>query len=75
MVQKYRFEKERHIKQTNDIWEWQKTTAEFGGKKVTGPRRIRVTTQGSKEEEVGTLLLGNDQNNVIAKYLFIKLFI
>ena len=25
-----------------------------------------VTTQGRKEVEVGTLLLGNDKNNVIA---------
>ena len=24
-----------------------------------------VTTQGGKEEEVGTLLLGNDKNNVV----------
>ena len=32
-----------------------------------------VTTQGRKEEEVGTLLLGNDKNNVIVNYLFIKL--
>ena len=28
-----------------------------------------VTTQGRKEEEVGTLLLGNDKNNVIVNYL------
>ena len=33
-----------------------------------------VTTQGRrKEEEVGTSLLGNDKNNVIVNYLFIKL--
>ena len=31
--------------------------------------------QGRKEEEVGTLLLDNDKNNVIVNYLFIKLFI
>ena len=31
-------------------------------------------TQGRKEVKVGTLLLGNDKNNVIANYLFIKLF-
>ena len=30
---------------------------------------------GRKEEEVGTLLLGTDKNNVIVDYLFIKLFI
>ena len=33
MVQKYRFGKERYIKQINDIWESQKITAEFGGKR------------------------------------------
>ena len=31
--------------------------------------------QGRKEEQVGTHLLGNDKNNVIDNYLFIKLFI
>ena len=33
MVQKYSFGKERYIKQINDIWEWQKITAEFGRKR------------------------------------------
>ena len=33
MVQKDRFGKERYIKQINDIWEWQKITAEFGKKR------------------------------------------
>ena len=28
-----------------------------------------VITQGRKEMEVGTLLLGNDKNNVIVNYL------
>ena len=37
-------------------------------------KKNRVTTQGRKEEEVGTLLLGNDKN-VIVNYLFIKLSI
>ena len=32
-----------------------------------------VTKQGRKEEEVRTLLLGNDKNNIIVNYLFIKL--
>ena len=32
-----------------------------------------VTTQGRKEEEIGTLLLVSDKNNVIVNYLFIKL--
>ena len=40
-----------------------------------GHKESGVTTQGRKEEEVGTLLLGNDKNNVIVNYLFIKLFI
>ena len=38
-------------------------------------KKNRVTTQERKEEEVDTLLLGNDKNNVIVNYLFIKLFI
>ena len=38
-------------------------------------KKNQVTTQGRKKEEVGTLLLGNDKNNVIVNYLFIKLFI
>ena len=33
MVQKYRFSMERYIKQINDVWEQQKITAEFGGKR------------------------------------------
>ena len=32
-----------------------------------------VTTHRRKEEEVGTLLLDNDKNNLIVNYLFIKL--
>ena len=44
-----------YIKQITDIQEQQKKTG--------------VTTQGRKEVEVGTLLLGNDKNNVIANYL------
>ena len=32
-----------------------------------------VTTQGRTEEEVCTLLLGNDKNNVTVNYLLIKL--
>ena len=48
--------------------------AEFGGKRLY-LKESGVTTQGRKEVEVGTLLLGNDKNNVIVNYLFIKLFI
>ena len=33
-------------------------------------RKSQVLRHGRKEVEVGTLLLGNDKNNVIAKYLF-----
>ena len=69
MVQKDRFGKKD--KQINDIWVWQKTTAQFGGKR-SYLKRIRGYNTG---EEVGTLLPGNDKNNVIVNYLFIKLFI
>ena len=34
---------------------------------------LGVTIQGVKENEVGTLLLGNDKNYVIVNYLYIKL--
>ena len=34
-------------------------------------KKNRVTTQGRKKEEVGTLLLGNDKNNVIVNYLLL----
>ena len=47
---------------------------EFGGKRSHVKKESGVTTQGRKEEEVGTLLLGNDKN-VIVNYLFIKLSI
>ena len=67
MVQKYRFAKERYIKQIN-IWERQKITAEFDRKRLC-LKESGVTTQGRKEVEVGTLLLGNDKNNVIVNYL------
>ena len=68
MVQKYRFGKERYIKQINDIWEWQKIMMEFGRKKSC-LKESAVKTQGRKEVEVGTLLLGNDKNNVTANKL------
>ena len=47
MVQKYRFSKERYIKQINDIWEWQKITAEFGRKKSC-LKRIRGYNAGEE---------------------------
>ena len=74
MVQKYTFGKERYIKQINDIWEWQKITVEFGGKRSC-LKESEVLIQGREEEEVGTLSLGNDKSNVVVNYLFIKLFI
>ena len=40
-VQKYRFCKERYIKQINDIWKCQKKMAEFGEKRSC-LKRIRV---------------------------------
>ena len=49
MVQKYRFGTERYIKQINDIWEWQKITAEFGEKKVTCLKRIRGYNTGEEK--------------------------
>ena len=32
--------------------------------------KSRVTTQGRREVEVGTLFLSNDENNVIAENVF-----
>ena len=51
----------------------QKITVEFSRKRSC-LKESGVTTQERKEVEVGTLLLGND-NNVIVNYLFVKLFI
>ena len=45
MVQKYRLGKERYIKQINDIWERQKITVEFGGKRSC-LKRIRGFNTG-----------------------------
>ena len=39
-------------------------------KKVMSEKNQRVMTQGRREVEVGTLLLGNDKNNVIADIFF-----
>ena len=52
----------------------QKITVEFGGKRSC-LKESRVTTMGRKEVEEGNLLLGNDKNNDIFNYVFIKLFI
>ena len=35
------------------------------------PHNEKTGTQGRKEVEVGTLLLGSDKNNVIVNYLLI----
>ena len=51
MIQKYRFGKERYIKQINDIWEWQKITAEFSGKK---PCLKRIGGYNTGEERGGS---------------------
>ena len=47
MVQKYRFGKERYIEQINDIWEWQKITTEFDGKRSC-LKRIRDYNTGEE---------------------------
>ena len=70
MVEKCRFGNVTHIKQINDIWEGQNITVEFGRKRSCLKRSCHVTkTKGRKEVEVGTLLLGNDKNNVVVNYL------
>ena len=38
-------------------------------RKKTCLKRIRGYKTGGKEEEIGTLLLGNDKNNVNVNYL------
>ena len=56
------------MKQINDIREWQKKNGEippFDGKRSC-LKRIGITTQGRRVVELGTLLIGNDKNNVIA---------
>ena len=50
MVQKYRFSMERYIKQINDVWEQQKITAEFGGKRPC-LKRIRGYNMGEKRRK------------------------
>ena len=47
MVKKYRLGKERYIKQINDIWERQKITVEFGGKRSC-LKRIRGYNKGKE---------------------------
>ena len=42
--------------------------AEFSGKRSC-LKKSGVTTKERKKEELGTLLLGNDKNNVIVNYL------
>ena len=67
----YRFGKESYIKQINDIWEWQKKNQRNSvvrQKKGCGCdwKESGFMSQRSREVEGGTLLLGNDKNNVIA---------
>ena len=60
MVQKYRFGKERYIKQIN-IWEWQK-------KPQLGSNIWQKMAMSEKNQvEVHSLWLHNDKKNVIAK--------
>ena len=68
MVLKYRFGKERYIKQINDVKEWQKNIAKFCCSVEKGHvcKESGIMTQGRREMEV-TLLLGKDKNSVIAK--------
>ena len=47
LVQKYRFGKERYIRQINDIWEGKKITTEFGGKRLC-QKRIRGYNTGEE---------------------------
>ena len=42
---------------------------ELGGKR-SSLKRIRDYDTGEEEVEIGTLLLGNDKNNVIVNYLW-----
>ena len=58
--------KEKYIKQINDAWEWEKKN---GGKRWC-LKRIRVLIQWRSKGEVGTLLLGNDKNNVLTGKFF-----
>ena len=48
MVENYRISKESYIKQIN-IWEWQKITAEFVGKRSC-LKRIRGYSTGKERE-------------------------
>ena len=59
MIQKYRFGKQRYIKQSNDVnyLEVKENNDGVRQKKVMS-KKNRVTLQERIEEEVGTLLLG-----------------
>ena len=60
MVWKYRIDKEKYVKQINDIQEQQK-------KRWSSIFRQKKIISGRREVEIGTLLLSNDKNNVIAE--------
>ena len=64
----------KDIKQINTIWKWQKIMAEFGRKRSC-LEIIKAMAQGRKEVEIGTLLLGNDENNVFVNYLLSYFFV
>ena len=53
------------VTENNDGFRWKKVMS----------KKNQWLQHGRKEEEVGTPLLGNDKNNDIVNYLFIKLFL
>ena len=70
MVWKYRFDKERYVKQINDIREQQKKV-EFCRLAVKGHvwKESRVMTQGRIEVKVAILLLNNNKNVTVENVL------
>ena len=69
MVWKYIFGKERYIKQINDTRKWQKKNdgnLSFKRKRLCLKRIRGYDPEESGKVEVGTLLIGNRKNSVIA---------
>ena len=50
MIQKYRFGKEKYVKQINAILEWPKITLEFGRKRSYLKRIRGYNTEGERGE-------------------------
>ena len=69
IVWKFRFDKERYVKQINNIQEQQKKKVEFCCSAVKGHvwKESGVTTQERREVGVAILLLNNNKNNVTAE--------